>query len=96
MLYTEHSKAGKELQRRIEKLKAESKDPALPQKPFKLNQDSHGSTTSSRNAPQPVPSPSLQQSTNRLSESHQAVDESFMLLGQKVRLCLEPLIFLLM
>ncbi|KAI0685481.1 hypothetical protein BC835DRAFT_1408815 [Cytidiella melzeri] len=82
MLYAEHTKAGKELQRRISKLKEENKDPALPQKPFTLMQNSRG-TSSSRSAPQPVPSPSLHSSTNPLSESQQAVDESFMLLGQK-------------
>ncbi|KAI0340603.1 hypothetical protein BDW22DRAFT_1360007 [Trametopsis cervina] len=81
MLCAEHNKAGKELQRRIEKLKEENKDPSLPQKPFKLTQNNGGN--SSRNGPQPVPSTPPSTSINRLSESQQAVDESFMLLGQK-------------
>ncbi|KAI0083994.1 hypothetical protein BDY19DRAFT_987710 [Irpex rosettiformis] len=82
LLYAKHTKTGKEIQRRIEKLKAENKDPSLPQKPFRLTQNGH-SGTSSHSAPQPVPSPPLNSSLNRLSESQQGVDESFMLLGQK-------------
>lgn len=84
MLYTEHTKAGKELQRRIEKLKADNKDPSLPQKPFKLAHNPSGASNTQR-APQPLPSPPPQTSSGRLSDSQHTVDESFMLLGQRVR-----------
>lgn len=83
MLYAEHTKAGKELQRRIAKLKEENKDPSLPQKPFRLTHGNAGSS-SSRTAPQPLPSPPPHSPLGRLSESQQTVDESFMLLGQRV------------
>ncbi|TFY58160.1 hypothetical protein EVJ58_g6586 [Rhodofomes roseus] len=80
MLCNDHSKAGKELQRRIAKLREENKDPSLPQKPT-------GGAPSSSNAARPVtlptaPSPPPQAQT-RMSDSQQAVDESFMLLGQR-------------
>ncbi|KAG1756287.1 uncharacterized protein EDB91DRAFT_4955 [Suillus paluster] len=57
MLYNEHIKAGKELQRRIAKLREENQDPTLPQK--------------------------TSPSSSRLLDSHNNVDESFMVLGQQ-------------
>ncbi|KZT69081.1 hypothetical protein DAEQUDRAFT_738400 [Daedalea quercina L-15889] len=80
MLCNDHSKAGKELQRRIAKLREENKDPNLPQKPT-------SGGPSSSNATRPVMLPSAPspppQAQNRLSDSQQMVDESFMLLGQR-------------
>lgn len=80
MLYNEHRKAGKELQRKIAKLREENKDPSLPQKPSKSSTPMNVATA----LPQPLPSPSLQAPQNNLADSQQAVDESFMLLGQRV------------
>ena len=80
MLYNEHRKAGKELQRKISKLREENKDPSLPQKPSKSSTPKNVTTP----LPQPLPSPSLQVPQNNLADSQQAVDESFMLLGQRV------------
>ncbi|KAI0670596.1 hypothetical protein C8Q78DRAFT_975681, partial [Trametes maxima] len=85
MLHNEHSKHGKDLQRKIAKLREENKDPALPQKPARSSSTAAGESTSTNVAvvpPQPVPSPSPQPH-NKLSESQQTVDESFMLLGQR-------------
>ncbi|EKM55682.1 uncharacterized protein PHACADRAFT_256475 [Phanerochaete carnosa HHB-10118-sp] len=78
MLHNEHRKAGKELQRKIEKLRQENKDPSLPQKPSK----SATPTNAALPAPQHAPSPPPQVPRN-LSDSQQTVDESFMLLGQR-------------
>ncbi|KAF9818897.1 hypothetical protein IEO21_02435 [Rhodonia placenta] len=80
MLYNDHSKAGKELQRRIAKLREENKDPNLPQK-----LTSHASTSGTiapPTAPPQVPSPPPH-ARNRMSESQQAIEESFMVLGQR-------------
>ncbi|CCM02892.1 uncharacterized protein FIBRA_05006 [Fibroporia radiculosa] len=81
MLYNDHSKAGKELQRRISKLREENKDPSLPQK--------HTTSTSNTVSialplltPPPPPSPPPH-ARNQMSDSQQAADESFMLLGQR-------------
>ncbi|KAH9053874.1 hypothetical protein EDB87DRAFT_1676692 [Lactarius vividus] len=77
MLYNEHSKAAKELQRRIAALREEGVDPTLPQKsalPRPLPPSpppTHGSSTS------PLPYPK----GGRMPDSQ--VDESFMLLGQQ-------------
>ncbi|KAJ7721072.1 hypothetical protein DFH07DRAFT_858139 [Mycena maculata] len=79
MLYNEHHKAGKELQRRIEQLKAEGKDPSLPQKP-----DPPQSSTARPNSnpypafPRSAPSPPPHRP---MTDSQGTVDESFMLLG---------------
>ena len=89
MLYNEHCKAGKELQRKIDKLKDEGKDPSLPQLPEpsqkvpppKLNSSSntyHGSPRVNTSSPQPL---------RFMTDSQNTGDESFMLLGgQRVRL----------
>lgn len=89
MLHSEHCKAGKELQRKIAKLKEENKDPALPQKPPRNNMpvaSSSNATSSSGSLTSPVP-PASPPPTNRnnLADSQQMVDESFMLLGHRVR-----------
>ncbi|KAJ7752075.1 hypothetical protein B0H16DRAFT_1373556 [Mycena metata] len=79
MLYNEHHKAGKELERRITHLKAEGKDPSLPHKsdPPQLSamrSNSHPYPSFPRSAPSPPP--------NRpMTDSQGTVDESFMLLG---------------
>ncbi|KAJ7470541.1 hypothetical protein FB451DRAFT_1254058 [Mycena latifolia] len=79
MLYNEHLKAGKELQRRIEQLKAEGKDPNLPHKPEpphspSMRSNSHPYPTFPRSAPSPPPQ-------RPMTDSQGTVDESFMLLG---------------
>ncbi len=82
MLHNEHMKMGKDLQRRIAKLREENKDPALPQKPQRSSKSGPSTSNpvySPPSAPSPPPLPQ-----NRLSESQQTVEESFMLLGQRV------------
>ncbi|KAJ7098131.1 hypothetical protein B0H15DRAFT_645752 [Mycena belliarum] len=79
MLYNEHHKAGKELQRRIEQLKTEGKDPSLPHKSepphsASTRSDSHPYPAFPRSAPSPPPH-------RPLTDSQGTVDESFMLLG---------------
>ena len=89
MLYNEHCKAGKELQRKIDKLKEEGKDPSLPQLP-ELSQKVpppkptyHGSPRVNTSSPQPL---------RFMTDSQNTGDESFMLLGgQRVRLSLSPM-----
>ncbi|KAH9854038.1 hypothetical protein C2E23DRAFT_819290 [Lenzites betulinus] len=88
MLHNEHMKLGKDLQRRIAKLREENKDPALPQKPTRPSSKSVNTSSPSGSGavlppPQPVPSPPPQSRSAGLSESQQTVDESFMLLGQR-------------
>ncbi|GBE82488.1 hypothetical protein SCP_0408720 [Sparassis crispa] len=79
MLYNDHVKATKELHRRISKLREENKDPFLPQKPS-ANVPSPAVAASIAPAPTPSPPPHVR---NRMSDSQQTVDESFMLLGQR-------------
>ncbi|KAF7791253.1 hypothetical protein EIP86_002267 [Pleurotus ostreatoroseus] len=90
MLYNEHSKAGKELQRKIAKLKEENKDPSLPQRvPSRsvvpnVSSASVSAANSTLAMPHNAPSPPPPQlGPGRLSDSQQMVEESFMLLGQK-------------
>ncbi|KAJ6547343.1 hypothetical protein B0H19DRAFT_1165119 [Mycena capillaripes] len=79
MLYNEHHKAAKDLQRKIELLKAQGNDPSLPHKPdppqlSAMRSNSHPYPTFPRSAPSPPP--------NRpMTDSQGTVDESFMLLG---------------
>ncbi|KAF8232363.1 hypothetical protein L208DRAFT_1397567 [Tricholoma matsutake] len=82
LLYNEHCKAEKELQRKIAKLKEEGKDPSLPQK---LERPQSAATRPSAQAypaiPRSVPSPP---SSRQMTDSQNTVDESFMLLaGQR-------------
>lgn len=87
MLHNEHCKAGKELQRKINKLKDEGKDPSLPQlpelsqkvPPAKLNSNIyHAAPRVNTSSPQPL---------RFMTDSQNTGDESFMLLGgQRVRL----------
>ena len=77
MLYNEHAKSAKDVQRKIAKLREENKDPSLPQ------------NVPHRHTPPtpPVPGPSSSpppQTGNRMIDSQNAGDESFMLLGQRV------------
>ncbi|KAI0665013.1 hypothetical protein C8Q70DRAFT_941328 [Cubamyces menziesii] len=85
MLHNEHMKLGKDLQRRIAKLREENKDPALPQKPTRTSSAASTPTSAVTSPPQPIPSPTPQPPTNAnaMSDSQQTVDESFMLLGQR-------------
>jgi hypothetical protein len=91
MLYNEHVKAGKELQRRIVKLREENQDPTLPQKTTPRHAQVHmhkngGGSNLSPHAPVPAPSAPLHASpgsSSRLLDSHNNVDESFMVLGQQ-------------
>ncbi|PPQ89090.1 hypothetical protein CVT25_006462 [Psilocybe cyanescens] len=81
MLYNEHCKAAKELQRKIDQLKAEGKDPSLPQKsdipknpPPRHNSNQYaGPPRINTSSPQPLRA--------TLTDSQNAGDESFMLLG---------------
>ncbi|KAG2752715.1 hypothetical protein P692DRAFT_20773571 [Suillus brevipes Sb2] len=89
MLYNEHVKAGKELQRRIAKLREENHDPTLPQKTTPRHVHTHkngGGSNASPHAPAPAPTAPLHasaSSSSRLLDSHNNVDESFMVLGQQ-------------
>lgn len=77
MLYNEHAKSAKDIQHKIAKLREENKDPSLPQ------------NVPHRHTPAPPPAPGassspLPQIDNRMIDSQNAGDESFMLLGQRV------------
>ncbi|KAG6889723.1 hypothetical protein C0995_015021 [Termitomyces sp. Mi166 len=80
LLYNDHTKAAKELERKIEKLREEGKDPALPQK-AEVAQVQTPRSPRNPNLPRSTPStPPFRP----LSDSQNAVDESFMLLaGQR-------------
>jgi hypothetical protein len=78
MLCSDHTKANKELQRKIAKLREENKDPTLPQKPTPL----HTTAVTANYNPQPS-DPSLPPH-RRMTDSQNTVDESFMVLGQRV------------
>lgn len=89
MLYNEHIKAGRDLERRIAKLREENKDPTLPQKPSLAQMRVEHSSSASGAGPHPshsVSSPPLPSHASlRLMDSQNNVDESFMVLGQRVR-----------
>lgn len=81
MLYTEHNKAGKELQRKIAKLQEEGKDPSLPQPLAPLIRE--------QQSQRQLDSPQSLLSTNALSqsamtESNYPIGESYMMLGRQV------------
>lgn len=97
MLYNEHVKAGRELERRIAKLREENKDPTLPQKVSlaQMRAEHSSPAPSGSNPPHPAPSPPLPSSASlRLMDSQNNVDESFMVLGQRVRLIHLNVLFL--
>ncbi|THV08084.1 hypothetical protein K435DRAFT_959533 [Dendrothele bispora CBS 962.96] len=78
MLYNEHCKAAKDLEKKIERLREDGKDPTMPQKldrpPVPYTTNAHLSSAGpSHSAPSPPPQRPLAES--------QTVDESFMLLG---------------
>ena len=80
MLYNEHTKSAKDVQRKIAKLREENKDPSLPQ------------NVPHRHTPVPPPATGLSpspppQTGNRMVDSQNTGDESFMLLGQRVSPC---------
>lgn len=87
MLYNEHIKAGRDLERRIAKLREENKDPTLPQKVPQMRAEHSSSASSAGSRPSHLaPSPPLPPSASlRLMDSQNNVDESFMVLGQRVR-----------
>jgi len=79
MLYNEHAKSAKDVQFKIAKLREENKDPSLPQNiPHK-----HTPAPPSVAGPSSSPPP---QTGNRMVDSQNTGDESFMLLGQRVSL----------
>ncbi|KIK03837.1 hypothetical protein K443DRAFT_676492 [Laccaria amethystina LaAM-08-1] len=80
-LHDEHCKAGKELQRKIEKLKNEGKDPALPQKAESSRAPPLRQHASSYLAGSPRIHSSSPPPHRPMTDSQNAVDESFMLLG---------------
>ncbi|KAF8061512.1 hypothetical protein FPV67DRAFT_283106 [Lyophyllum atratum] len=80
MLYNEHCKAAKELERKVEKLREEGKDPSLPQK-LELPQLSAPRSSSHPGIPRSTPSTPPHRP---MTDSQNTVDESFMLLaGQR-------------
>lgn len=85
MLRDDQTKLGNELTRRIEKLRAENKDPSLPQKsnqprtPIASPNFDMGAYS-----PRAVPSPPPY-GRGRMMDSQATVDESFMVLGGRVR-----------
>lgn len=76
MLYNEHARAEKELQRRIAALREEGIDPTLPQKPAPPRPSPASALTAHGSSASPLAHPK-----ERLPDS--MVDESFMLLGQQ-------------
>ncbi|KAF8841199.1 hypothetical protein BDN67DRAFT_1010888 [Paxillus ammoniavirescens] len=89
MLYNEHTKAGKDLERRIAKLREENKDPTLPQKASPRNAGVHAQLSvpgpsSIPHASHSTPTPTPHRSASMgLMDSQNNVDESFMVLGQR-------------
>ncbi|KAH0830512.1 hypothetical protein J3R83DRAFT_1963 [Lanmaoa asiatica] len=89
MLYNEHIKAGRDLERRIAKLREENNDPTLPQKISlaQMRAERSSSSSASSGGPHPsypTPSPPPPPSASlRLMDSQNNVDESFMVLGQR-------------
>ncbi|KAH9028163.1 hypothetical protein EDB84DRAFT_1563196 [Lactarius hengduanensis] len=77
MLYNEHSKAAKEVQRRIAALREDGVDPTLPQKPAPPRPLPASPPPTHRSSASPLPYPK----EGRMPDSQ--VDESFMLLGQQ-------------
>jgi hypothetical protein len=73
MLYNEHTKTGKELQKKIAKLIEEGKDPNLPQPSPRSSNDQHSGSTSASYLPPRA----------RLGNSSYPIDESYMVLGQQ-------------
>ncbi|KIK93504.1 hypothetical protein PAXRUDRAFT_828896 [Paxillus rubicundulus Ve08.2h10] len=89
MLYNEHTKSGKDLERRIAKLREENKDPTLPQKVSPRNVGVHArrsapdpSNIPHASHPTPIPTPH-RGAPMGLMDSQNNVDESFMVLGQR-------------
>ncbi|KAK7023719.1 hypothetical protein R3P38DRAFT_2953885 [Favolaschia claudopus] len=78
LLYNDHLKAAKDIERRIEQLRIDGKDPNLPHKPDppqpSARSNSHPHPTYPRSAPSPPPQ-------RPMTDSQGTVDESFMLLG---------------
>lgn len=94
MLHNEHTKAAKELERRIAKLREDGIDPALPQKPTpqrpRATAPQSPAIVTARMPPPTSPSPPPQAHGHgrpgwtRMSESQGVGDESFMVLGGRV------------
>jgi hypothetical protein len=86
LLYNEHIKTGRDLERRIAKLREENKDPSLPQKMPTHAEHVSFPLSGGPRSPYLVPSPPPPQNASiRLTDSQNNVDESFMVLGQRVR-----------
>lgn len=101
MLYNEQMKAGRDLERRIEKLKEEGKDPSQPQ-PLSTAPSTSSKPKNATAPPQwtvspPPQVPNRTESPQPLQRMIDTVDESFMLLGvQRVSICVSapPLLHL--
>lgn len=77
MLYNEHTKAAKDLQRRIARLREDKRDPNLPQKSSRKKVPS---VAANPTLPQ-LPTSSELNVPSKMSDSQQTVDDSFMVLG---------------
>lgn len=82
MLYNEHIKEAKELQRRVDKLKEDGIDPSLPQK---ISSPTRPSPIPSNISRGPSPTPPSNSRGHAMMDSQQTVEESFMVLGGQVR-----------
>jgi hypothetical protein len=81
MLHDQHMKAGRELQRRIVKLREERKDPSLPQIiPSVMPPATVRASPAQQQQQQQQQLQQLQQQ-RKLTDSQDTVDESFMVLG---------------
>lgn len=84
MLYNEQSKESRELNRRIEKLQEEGKDPSQPQPRMVSNAQPRSATIPPQRTMTSSPRvPSRMESPQPLQRMTDTVDESFMLLGDQ-------------
>jgi anti-sigma factor RsiW len=92
MLAAEHEKVARELERRVSQLREDGVDPTFPQKPRPAARSPapRNPTIQATLAPPTSSSPPPGQGRGRLAEST-TVDESFMVLGARVRIFMFPL-----
>src|SRR5882762_10852381 len=85
MLSNDQCRLANELERRIAKLRAENKDPTLPQKPVESPRVPVASPSFDMGtySPRVIPSPPPY-IRGRMTDSQATVDESFMVLGGRV------------
>jgi hypothetical protein len=84
MLVNEHNKAGREIMRKIEMLREEGKDPALPQLPLRAPPSRLPASKGAAGGLKPPTASPDQSRVNRMVDSGDTVEESFMVLGQQV------------